>query len=109
MSVNVKDLITTVDLLIQLTPSALWGEALHASGFFAHVMSTLSEDKASHPRTSLFSAVISLILGVNFGSDGIRSRAGTNCDRGSAGLPAPYCCNLGLPEQTRLVVIQHRT
>lgn len=45
MSINIKDVIVSVNLLTQLTSATLWGEIFHTSGLFAHVLRTLSEDK----------------------------------------------------------------
>lgn len=39
--VNIKDLLIALNLLIQLTPSNLWGESMHISGLFAHILTTL--------------------------------------------------------------------
>jgi hypothetical protein len=42
---NVKDILVAIDMILQLAPSSLWGEALHASGLFAHFIKTLIDDK----------------------------------------------------------------
>jgi hypothetical protein len=38
-------MLVAIELLIQLTPSSLWAEALHHSGLFAHCMATFIADK----------------------------------------------------------------
>ncbi|KAF9464415.1 armadillo-type protein [Collybia nuda] len=45
--VNAKDLLLTLNLLVQTSPSGLWGEALHNSGLFAHTLMTLIDGEAS--------------------------------------------------------------
>jgi hypothetical protein len=40
---NIKDMIIALNLLVQITPSSLWGEALHVSGLFSHILGTLIE------------------------------------------------------------------
>ncbi|KIM90936.1 hypothetical protein PILCRDRAFT_1173 [Piloderma croceum F 1598] len=46
-SINVKDLIIALNLLLQLAPASQWGEAMHNSGLFAHVINKVLESKAS--------------------------------------------------------------
>lgn len=46
---NAKDLLITLNLLIQVTPSGLWGEAMHNSGLFAHVLTTLIDGEVCSP------------------------------------------------------------
>lgn len=38
---NIRDILVALNLLIQLTPSNLWGEPMHTSGLFAHILITL--------------------------------------------------------------------
>ncbi|PPQ99043.1 hypothetical protein CVT24_003603 [Panaeolus cyanescens] len=38
---NAKGLIGSLSLLVQLSPSALWGEAMHTSGLFPYLLKTL--------------------------------------------------------------------
>lgn len=42
-SVNVKDMIVTLNLLMQLAPPSQWGEAMHISGLFTHLMKTVMD------------------------------------------------------------------
>ncbi|KAG2013512.1 ran binding protein 11 [Coprinopsis cinerea AmutBmut pab1-1] len=57
MSINMRDMLTSLEILVQLSPSALWGEPLHASGLFAHLLSTLIEGEAA---THLLTAILFL-------------------------------------------------
>ncbi|KAH9482382.1 Importin-11 [Psilocybe cubensis] len=41
IELNAKDLLQSLSLLIQLAPSELWGEPLHVSGLFPHLLKTL--------------------------------------------------------------------
>ena len=43
--INVKDMATTLGLVIQLAPSSLWGEPMHNSGLFSYIVHKLEEDK----------------------------------------------------------------
>lgn len=43
ITLNQKDMVNALNLLVQSTPSALWGEALHISGLFAHLLHKLIE------------------------------------------------------------------
>jgi len=45
--VNVKEMLVTLQLLVQTAPSALWAEPMHVSGLFVAMIKTLSDDKAS--------------------------------------------------------------
>ncbi|KAI0796611.1 ARM repeat-containing protein [Abortiporus biennis] len=47
LSVNVKDICTAINWLIQLCPSSLWGEALHTSGLFPYIVKSLLDQKLS--------------------------------------------------------------
>lgn len=38
--VNARELLQSLNLLVQLTPSGLWGEAMHSSGLFSHLLKT---------------------------------------------------------------------
>ncbi|KZT12770.1 ARM repeat-containing protein [Laetiporus sulphureus 93-53] len=49
MGVNITSMATSLTILFQIAPSALWGEALHVSGLFALLVKTLVDDKASTP------------------------------------------------------------
>ena len=44
---NVKQLLQSLGLLIQLAPSELWGEAMHNSGIFTHLLKTLLAEEVS--------------------------------------------------------------
>ncbi|KAK0490845.1 armadillo-type protein [Armillaria novae-zelandiae] len=41
ITVNRKDLLIALNLIVSVTPSALWGEALHVSGLFAYLTKIL--------------------------------------------------------------------
>ncbi|KJA30164.1 hypothetical protein HYPSUDRAFT_125792 [Hypholoma sublateritium FD-334 SS-4] len=41
VDINAKDLLHALELLVQLAPAQLWGEAFHTSGLFAHLFKTL--------------------------------------------------------------------
>jgi hypothetical protein len=43
---NMKDLIIALNLLIQIAPAALWGEAMHTSGLFAYLLRELIDGEA---------------------------------------------------------------
>lgn len=38
-----KDMIISLSLLVQVSPPALWGEAMHTSGLFNHLLMNLVE------------------------------------------------------------------
>ncbi|KIP12739.1 hypothetical protein PHLGIDRAFT_97377 [Phlebiopsis gigantea 11061_1 CR5-6] len=42
---NVKDMAISINMLVQLAPSSLWGEALHSSGLFAYLVKSLQEEQ----------------------------------------------------------------
>jgi hypothetical protein len=44
-AVNVKALLRSLQLLVQLAPSSLWGESMHLSGLFPSLMKTLLDDE----------------------------------------------------------------
>ena len=43
---------TSLQLLFQIAPSGLWGEAMHVSGLFATIVRGLEEDKVQVPPCS---------------------------------------------------------
>lgn len=45
ITVNVKNLLAAINLLVQITPSSLWGGPMHETGFFAQVLVNLIEGK----------------------------------------------------------------
>ncbi|RDX55688.1 ARM repeat-containing protein [Lentinus brumalis] len=47
VAVNIKDMTTSLQLLFQIAPPALWGEAMHVSGLFATIVKGLEEDQLS--------------------------------------------------------------
>ncbi|KAG6854857.1 hypothetical protein C0991_012047 [Blastosporella zonata] len=49
---NATGMTRTLNLLLQLAPSNLWGEALHTSGLFGYILTTLIEGEASTPLLS---------------------------------------------------------
>ena len=38
--VNARELLQSLNLLVQLSPSGFWGEAMHSSGLFSHLLKT---------------------------------------------------------------------
>lgn len=42
---NQKDMIITLQLLVQLTPAQLWAEPMHLSGLFGLLIKSVMEDK----------------------------------------------------------------
>ncbi|KAI0832484.1 ARM repeat-containing protein [Trametes gibbosa] len=42
---NVKQIMCALRLMLQISPSGLWGEALHVSGLFTAIVKVLEEDK----------------------------------------------------------------
>jgi hypothetical protein len=40
LDVNARELLQALNLLVQLSPSGLWGEAMHSSGLFSHLLNT---------------------------------------------------------------------
>ncbi|KAF8076536.1 armadillo-type protein [Lyophyllum atratum] len=44
---NATDMMRALNLVIQTAPSSLWGEAMHTSGLFAHILTTLIDGEAS--------------------------------------------------------------
>lgn len=49
VSVNVKDLVVALNLLMQVAPPTHWGEAMHSSGLFAHLMKTVLDEEVCIP------------------------------------------------------------
>lgn len=47
VDINAKDLLHTLELLVQLAPAELWGESFHTSGLFAHLLKTLIAGEVS--------------------------------------------------------------
>ncbi|KAG6821587.1 hypothetical protein H0H93_000096 [Arthromyces matolae] len=47
MATNATDLMRSINLLLQLAPANLWGEALHTSGLFGYILTTLIEGEAT--------------------------------------------------------------
>ncbi len=43
-----KEMLVTLQLLVQTAPSALWAEPMHVSGLFVAMIKTLSDDKVNH-------------------------------------------------------------
>jgi len=43
VGLNANEMLNALSLLVQTSPSGLWGEALHTSGLFAHLTVTLIE------------------------------------------------------------------
>lgn len=48
---NAKQLLQSLGLLIQLTPSELWGGAIHSSGLFAELLKTLLAEEVRQVAT----------------------------------------------------------
>jgi hypothetical protein len=44
-SSNIKDMLVSLGLLVQLVPSSIWGEAMHISGLFPSALQVLLDDK----------------------------------------------------------------
>ncbi|KAG8825707.1 hypothetical protein FRC19_010697 [Serendipita sp. 401] len=57
---NVKDVLSAAMLMVQLAPSNMWAEAMHASGFFAKMLSSIIEDKAKNDNTLVLVEVLQL-------------------------------------------------
>ena len=47
LAMHAKSCMNTVNLLLQLTPAELWGEALHVSGLFVEVVKALDQERVS--------------------------------------------------------------
>ncbi|KAJ6539488.1 armadillo-type protein [Mycena capillaripes] len=43
VATNLKDMLISLNLLVQVAPSTLWGEAMHVSGLFSLLMKTILE------------------------------------------------------------------
>lgn len=48
ITVNIKGLINSIALAIELAPSATWGESLHVSGLFSVMVNHLAEEKVNN-------------------------------------------------------------
>lgn len=48
VTVNLKGLINSIALSIELAPPTAWSEPLHVSGLFSVLLKHLAEEKASH-------------------------------------------------------------
>lgn len=46
--VNMKDMIVALQFMVQLAPSNLWGEPMHTSGLFSHLLLTLIDGEVSN-------------------------------------------------------------
>lgn len=57
---NIKEMLSICQLLVQLSPSVLWAEAMHASGFFARLLGSLIDDKSKADNTLLLVEVLQL-------------------------------------------------
>ena len=53
ITVNIKGLINSIALAIELAPSATWGEPLHVSGLFSVLVDDLTDDKVNYKFPSL--------------------------------------------------------
>jgi hypothetical protein len=51
--INLKDMVVALEYLVQLAPSSLWGEPMHHSGLFSHLISTLSEGEVGRVYPSM--------------------------------------------------------
>lgn len=45
LQTNQKGVLNCVNFMMQLAPSPLWGESVHSSGFFNHIVKILGNDK----------------------------------------------------------------
>lgn len=45
VTLNLKDMVVALNLVVQITPSSLWGEAMHMSGLFAYLLKTLIDNE----------------------------------------------------------------
>ena len=48
ITANIKGLVNSVALAVELAPSAAWGEPLHVSGLFSVLVDQLSADNVNH-------------------------------------------------------------
>jgi hypothetical protein len=46
--VNMKDMVVALQFMVQLAPSNLWGEPMHTSGLFSHLLLTLNDGEVSY-------------------------------------------------------------
>jgi hypothetical protein len=91
--VNIKDILITLNLLIQLTPSNLWGEPMHTSGLFAHILTTLIDGEVF---TLLMCSEVGLIIRIDLNPFANRAYIPpcADCDGRCADVPAVdvrYC------------------
>lgn len=47
VAASVKEILLVINLITQLTPAALWAEAMHTSGLFAVLVKTVIDGKVS--------------------------------------------------------------
>lgn len=47
MTTNATEMMRALNLLLQVAPLNLWGEALHTSGLFEYILTTLIEGEVS--------------------------------------------------------------
>jgi hypothetical protein len=57
---SVRQMLFTVSLMVQLSPSSQWAEAMHTSGFFAKLLDSVIEDKAKNENTLTLVEVINV-------------------------------------------------
>ncbi|KAF9247341.1 ARM repeat-containing protein [Melanogaster broomeanus] len=47
LQTNQRGILNCINFMAQLAPSSLWGEAMHRSGFFSHIVKILSDDETT--------------------------------------------------------------
>ncbi|KAG6833896.1 hypothetical protein H0H87_007907 [Tephrocybe sp. NHM501043] len=52
MTTNATEMMRALNLLLQVAPSNLWGEALHTSGLFGYILTTLIEGEINRAKAS---------------------------------------------------------
>ena len=45
LQTNQRGILNCVNFMLQLAPSSLWGEPMHRSGFFNHIVKMLGDDE----------------------------------------------------------------
>ncbi|CAG8705785.1 6077_t:CDS:2, partial [Acaulospora colombiana] len=60
LSTNIKDMLSAANLIVQLAPSAMWGEAMHNSTFFAKLLDSVIEDKGKQENSLILVEVLHL-------------------------------------------------
>lgn len=45
LQTNQRGVLNCVNFMMQLAPSSLWGEPMHRSGFFNHIVKILGDDE----------------------------------------------------------------